>query len=282
MSGSHPLFLAALLLYFLSAGLYAVPYLVHGSLTTRTGRFRINMAQAVALLGFLAHSAAIVERAVILGHAPYVELREAVSTIAWVVVLLTLIVEWRRRTTALGVLAMPMAGILMFMADALPVFGPEHPLIPVIYDDPLKAHIGATVAGFGGFALAFCAALLYLIQERRLKEKRARPGEPGALSLVEIEQMANALAAFGFAMLTLGLLLGVIWAGSGLWQGRWWAEPIVLTTVATWAVYAVYLYRRGVHGARGRANMYFLIAGFGLTIGTVLLVRVLAPGRHGF
>lgn len=275
MSGSHPLFLAALLLYFLSAGLYAVPYLVRGAATAR-------LAQAAALLGFLAHSAGIIERAVSLGHAPYVELREAVSTIAWVVVLLTLLVEWRRKTTALGVLAMPLAGILMFMADALPVFGTAHPLIPALYNDPLKAHIGATVAGFGGFALAFCAAVLYLVQERRLKEKRARPGEPGALSLVEIEQVANTLAAFGFAMLSLGLLLGVIWAGSGLWHGHWYAEPIVLTTLATWAVYAVYLYRRGVAGARGRANMYFLIAGFALVACTVLLVRVLAPGRHGF
>ena len=275
MTGSHPLFLAALLLYFLSAGLYAVPLLVRGAATAR-------WAQRVALAGFLAHSLGIAERAVALGHAPYVELREAVSTIAWVMVLLTLLVEWRRHTTALGALSMPLAGVLMFMADALPVFGTTHPLIPALYDDPLKAHIGATVAGFGGFALAFCAALLYLVQERRLKEKRARPGQPGSLSLVEIEQVANSLAAFGFAMLTLGLLLGVIWAGGGLWQGRWFVEPIVLTTLATWAVYAVYLYRRGVRGSRGRANMYFLIAGFALMACTVLLVRVLVPGRHGF
>lgn len=275
MNGSQPLFLAALLLYFLSAGLYAVPLLVRGTSAARA-------AQAIAVLGFLAHSAAIVERALALGHAPYVELREAVATIAWVIVLLTLLVEWRRKTTSLGALAMPLAGLLMFMADALPVFGETHPLIPALYDNPLKAHIGATVAGFGGFALAFCAALLYLIQERRLKQKRARPGEPGALSLVEIEQVANALAAFGFAMLSLGLLLGVVWAGSGLWKGRWITEPIVLATVATWAVYATYLYRRGVRGSRGRANMYYLVAGFALVVCTVMMIRILVPGRHGF
>jgi ABC-type transport system involved in cytochrome c biogenesis permease subunit len=275
VNGSQPLFLAALLLYFLSAGLYAVPLLVRGASTARA-------AQAAACIGFLAHSAAIVERAIVLGHAPYVELREAVATIAWVIVLLTLLIEWRRKTTALGALAMPLAGILMFMADALPVFGQTHPLIPTLYENPLKAHIGATVAGFGGFALAFCAAVLYLYQERRLKEKRARPGEPGTLSLVEIEQVANALAAFGFAMLSLGLLLGVIWAGSGLWHGRWVTEPIVLATLAIWAVYAAYLYRRGVRGSRGRANMYYLVTGFVLVACTVLLVRVLAPGRHGF
>jgi ABC-type transport system involved in cytochrome c biogenesis permease subunit len=275
VNGSQPLFLAALLLYFLSAGLYAVPMLVRGAATGR-------IARTAALFGFLAHSAAIVERAIALGHAPYVELREAVATIAWVIVLLTLVVEGRRKPTALGARAMPLAGILIFMADALPVFGQTHPLIPALYENPLKAHIGATVAGFGAFALAFCAALLYLVQERRLKEKRARPGEPGSMSLVEIEQVANMLAAFGFAMLSLGLLLGVIWAGGGLWHGRWYTEPIVLATLATWVVYAVYLYRRGVRGARGRANMYFLIAGFALAICTVLLVRVVAPGRHAF
>ncbi|HEY3269248.1 MAG TPA: cytochrome c biogenesis protein CcsA [Armatimonadota bacterium] len=275
MDYSHPLFLAALLLYIVSAGLYHVPVLV-GSVRG------VRLARGAALTGFALHTIGIIDRSIILGHAPYVELREAVATIAWTVVLLTLLVEWRRKTSALGALALPMAVVMMFMADTLPVFGRAHPLIPSIYQNPLKAHIGAIVAAFGGFALAFCAAILYLVQERRLKEKRVVASQPGTLGLMEIEEIANSLAAFGFSMLSLGLLLGMIWASRGLWHGAWLAEPIVLATIATWCIYAAYLYLRGVRGSRGRSNMYYLIAGFSLAAITVLIIRVVLPGQHGF
>lgn len=271
----NALFLATLLLYALSAGLYHVPALVRGA---RGGRW----GQGAALLGLVTHSIAIIERSVVLGHAPYVQLREAVATIAWVIVLLTLLVEWRRRTTALGALAMPLAALMMVMADTLPLFGSANPLVPLLYEKPVDAHIGAIVSAFGGFALAFCAALLYLAQERRLKEKRAGAQTPGALSLADIEQVANSLAAFGFSMLSLGLAIGAMYAAGGLWTGAWMAEPIVLASLGTWCVYAWYLYNRGVRGSRGRINMYFLVAGFSLAFVTVLVIRVLAPGQHGF
>jgi len=269
------LFLVTLLLYIVSAGLFHVPLLVRGARSLR-------WAQAAAAVGFITHSIAIVERSIVLGHAPYVLLREAVSTIAWTIVLLTLLMHWRRKTTSLGSPAMALASLLMLMADTLPVFGEAHPLIPQIYEDPVDAHIGAIVAAFGAFALAFSAALLYLLQERRLKEKRVHPGQPGTLSLVEVEQVANSFAAFGFSMLSLGLLLGILYAAGGLWKGFWFLEPIVLATAVTWAIYALYLYRRGVRGTRGRANMYYLLAGFSFAFFTLIFIRVLLPGQHGF
>jgi ABC-type uncharacterized transport system permease subunit len=269
------LFLATLLCYVLSAGLYHVKILVRGAKGMR-------LAQTAAVLGFITHTIAILERSIVLGHAPYVQLREAVSTIAWVIVLLTLLVQWRRHTTALGAPALALASLMMLMADTLPVFGKTDPLIPQIYESPVDAHIGAIVAAFGAFALAFSAAILYLVQERRLKEKRVRAGQIGTLSLVEIEQVANSFAAFGFSMLSLGLMLGIVWAAGGLWKGPWFAEPIVLATAATWAVYAWYLYKRGVRGSRGRSNMYYLLAGFSLAVFTLLIIRVLLPGQHGF
>jgi ABC-type transport system involved in cytochrome c biogenesis permease subunit len=202
-------------------------------------------------------------------------------TMAWVIVTLSLLVEWRHRASILGVPAMPVAALTMVLADTLPLFGSSHPLLPALYRNPMTAHIGAIVTAFGCFALAFCTALLYMVQERRLKQKRKAVSRPGAMALSEIEDLANTLTAFGFSMLTLGLLLGLAWAASGVWTGRWYLEPIVLATVATWIVYAVYLYRRSVVGSRGRSNMYFLIVGFSLAALTLLVIRPILPGQHG-
>jgi ABC-type transport system involved in cytochrome c biogenesis permease subunit len=274
VSNGQALFTIALILYVLSAGLYHVPVLLRGS---RGGR----AAQIAALLGWLCQSAGIMQRSIVFHEAPYVTLRGAVATIAWVIVMLTLLVEWKRRTASLGVPAMPIAALMMVLADTLPLFGQTHPLMPVLHRNPMTAHIGSIVAAFGSFALAFCAALLYMVQERRLKQKRIAGARPDALSLTDIEQLANTLAAFGFSMLTLGLLLGGAWAASGVWKGRWYAEPVVLATIATWIVYATYLYMRGVKGSRGRVNMYYLIVGFALVAFTLLVIRPILPGQHG-
>lgn len=269
------LFLATLVLYVLSAGLF------HVRLLLRRAR-SAGPAHVAAGLGFITHSAAIVGRAAALGHAPYVNLREAVSTVAWTIVLLMLLVHWRRSTTALGAPAMALAALLMILADILPAFNGGAPLVPAIYENPVSAHIGALVAALGAFALSFSSATLYFSQERQLKTKRPRESPPGSLSLAEIEQVANTFAAFGFSMLSLGLVLGLVYAASGLWKARWYLDPVVLATLATWTIYAWYLYERGVRGARGRANMYFLLAGFSLAVATMLFIRVLFPGQHGF
>lgn len=274
MTAGGTFFTITVILYFVSAGLYHVRLLIPGAKMARA-------AQGVAIAGWLFHSAGIAQRSLVLGQPPYMELRGAVMTMAWVVVGLTILVEWRHKASILGVPAMPIAALTMVLADTLPMFGSAHPLLPALYHNPLTAHIGSIVTAFGCFALAFCTALLYMVQERRLKQKRRISAQPGAMALTEIEELANTLTAFGFSMLTLGLLLGLAWAASGTWKGNWYLQPIVLATVATWVVYAAYLFRRGIMGSRGRSNMYFLIVGFSLAAITLFVVRTILPGQHG-
>jgi ABC-type transport system involved in cytochrome c biogenesis permease subunit len=275
LNNGSPFMLAALALYAVSAALYHVR-----SLVTRTRS--IAVPHAVAGVGLLAQTTGIIQRTAALGHAPYLELSEALATIAWALVLLTLVAESRKRTTAFGVLSMPMAVVILFLAGILPDVDNRHTLAPLLNDRGWMAHIGSITAAFGALALAFCAAVAYLVQERRLKEKTLGPADKAGLSLADIEQVANWLTAFGFSMLTLGLLMGALWASTGVWHGRWYTEPIVLATVAMWIVYAAYLFQRSVRGERGRSNMRLLIAGFVLAFSTVLLVRLLFPGQHRF
>lgn len=275
MTNGSPFTTAALALYALSAALYHVR-----SLVTRT--HSVAIPHAIAGIGLLAQTTAIIQRTAALGHAPYLELSEALATIAWALVLLTLITESRKRTTVFGVLSMPMAVVILFLAGILPDVDNTNAQMPLLYDRGWTAHIGSITAAFGALALAFCAAVAYMVQERRLKEKTLGPKEGTGLSLADIEQAANWLTAFGFSMLTLGLLMGALWASTGVWHGRWYTEPIVLATVATWMVYGAYLFQRSIRGERGRSNMRLLIAGFVLAFGTVLLVRLLFPGQHRF
>lgn len=273
MNVSHALFIAALLLYTAGAGLYHVRFL-----TRNGGAVPAHIATA---LGWIAHTIAIGIRTLELGHAPYVQFSEAVSTMAWVIVLLTLAIEFRKQMSALGAFSMPIVVLVMFLADTLPSSNGYSPILAGLSDNPLKSHIGALVTAFGAFALSFCAALLYLLQERRLKRKQM-PSHANEPSLAEVESLALSLAAFGFSLLSLGLVLGVVTAWQGAWKGQWLFQPIVLTTFATWLMYAVLLFRRGVLGKRGRQTVYYLLVGFVIAAATLLFVRAAFPGQHRF
>src|SRR5205085_2511226 len=129
--------------------------------------------------------------------------------------------------------------------------------------------------------LAFCAALVYLMQERRLKRKRLDGIFHRLLPLEQADLIANRLVGIGFALLTLGLLMGIRFAAQD-WTGAWWLDPKVLSSVFTWAIYGAYLYTRSIAGWRGRRTMLMLVAGFAAVLIGYLGVNLSGAGRHAY
>ena len=79
---------------------------------------------------------------------------------------------------------------------------------------------------FGLLVLAFGCAALYLIQHRMLKRKRVHGGLFGKLPpLASLDQLAFALVAFAFPLLTVGLAAGIVKALTGGLRGVWGADP---------------------------------------------------------
>ena len=120
---------------------------------------------------------------------------------------------------------------------------------------------------------------MYLLQERQLKTKR-----PGALyyrlpALETLDRLTYRTLALGFPFLTIGLILGALWAGAA-WGSVFAFDPLALLSLVAWAVYALALAGRATAGWHGRRTAYFAILGFAvlaLTLGAGLFL----PGRHG-
>jgi ABC-type transport system involved in cytochrome c biogenesis permease subunit len=120
---------------------------------------------------------------------------------------------------------------------------------------------------------------MYLLQERQLKAKR-----PGALyyrlpSLETLDRITYRTLTLGFPFLTLGLLLGALWARTA-WGSVFAFDPLALFSFLAWLVYAATLGGRAVAGWRGRRAAYFAVVGFGVLLLT-LGAGFLLPGRHG-
>jgi len=172
---------------------------------------------------------------------------------------------------AIGVLLAPMGLVLLLGTYFLGQPGPAHPLGPVF----LALHVMANLGGAALFLLAGGAALLYLVQEKRLKQKRTGPRVGSLPALEVLDRAVHRFLVAGFPLLTLGVLTGTIWSKS-LESGTFEEILRAVLGYATWLLVATMLLLRVAAGLRGRRSAYGTIAAV-LCVSAVLVFYQLRP-----
>jgi len=109
--------------------------------------------------------------------------------------------------------------------------------------------------------LSFGASLLYLVQERSLKSKKAAGMMSRLPALEVIDQIGYRSLLLGFPFMTLGLIAGTVVAQATFGRVDF-LDPKVLLSVLMWAVYMIMLYTRWNAGWRGRRAAYLATGAF--------------------
>src|SRR3989454_7565078 len=233
-----------------------------------------RLASLATLAGWILHTVALLTLALDLGRPPLGSLPEALLVAVWVVVLVEMWLERRYGLPVLGAFVLPV--VLAFSLQSMPM----RPLIgSTLRGAWVWVHILLALVGIAAFVLNFAGALMYLLQERQLKTKR-----PGAFyyrlpALETLDRLTFRTLALGFPFLTVGLLLGAIWARTA-WGSALTFDPLAFFSLVAWIIYAGNLAGRAAAGWHGRRAAYFAIFGFAalvLTLGAGLFL----PGRHG-
>ena len=234
-----------------------------------------RLAVLCTLAAWAAHTVALIVRAVELGAPPLGSLGDAISVAVWVVVALELMIEQRSGVRVLGAFVLPIVVLLSLKA----LTTRPASLAPVLASAWIWIHIALAMVGFAAFVFNFVGALMYLLQERQLKNKR-----PGAFyyrlpSLETLDRLTFRTLALGFPFLTVGLLLGAIWARTA-WGSALTFDPLAFFSLVAWVIYAGNLAGRAAAGWHGRRAAYFAIFGFAALVLT-LSAGFFLPGRHG-
>jgi ABC-type transport system involved in cytochrome c biogenesis permease subunit len=102
--------------------------------------------------------------------------------------------------------------------------------------------------------------------------------------LVAPDEGTYRMICFGFPLLTLGLILGSVWAQIA-WGRYWGWDPKEMWSLATWLAYAAYFHSRYVFGKKYPVvNSMWALFGFLLIIITLLwanLARIFT-GLHSY
>jgi ABC-type uncharacterized transport system permease subunit len=162
-----------------------------------------------------------------------------------------LLVYWRYKTVSLGIFLLP----ICFLLGLVPAFRPgqESTAFPMIHVGWIFLHVALLLAAYAALLLSLLASLLYLIQERRLKQKSSTL--PSLPPLETTDQIALKALLFGLPCMTAGLLIGSLIAQSTVGPS-YFRDPKILLAFAMWLVYVLMIYIRRQSGLRGRRAVY--------------------------
>lgn len=243
---------------------------------------RSNRLYPVALetfkIGVVLHGVALVELAMAYGRLPLDNFYETLDLCAFLFALVFLFVESRFRFPGTAMAMFPMV-FLMTLIAALERPVATWPNVGV-RDAWLIVHILLVLAGYAALTLTAIASVFYLVQERRLKNKRSSAWLEKLPPLATLDNLITSSMALGFVLLTLGVIFAITWASTESGT-RWLSDPKILLSFFTWAICLLMIVLRASAGWRGRKAAVMALTVLGCLaitwVANIGLRPVLAP-----
>lgn len=267
---STVLFFAATALYTGSTVAYALYLFMQKEKMQQT-------ASRLIAAGCTVHGAATLLVTFQLGTLPVHNLKETFSIAALALAAMFLLLNGKFNLKILGVFAAP---LISFMMVAMLVL----PRTQAVGTSFLKgfwliSHIVLIFSGEAALALACGAGILYILQENAIKTKKRGFFFKRLPSLDLLDSASYTCVIIGFAMLTAGLITGLVYAKS-VWGSFWNWDPKEIWSAVTWLVYAALLHGRLTAGWQGRRSAMMTIIGFAVLVFTFLGVNFFIGGHH--
>jgi ABC-type uncharacterized transport system permease subunit len=220
----------------------------------------------VALGAWFFHLVASVEMLAAAHHLIPVMADEIVSTLALAIVGIFLFIFFIYRTISFGLFALPLA----FLLTVIPAIGPDRYTFssPLVRSGWIVFHVAMLLAAYAALLFSMLSSFLYLIQEKRLKNKdwakagvagrpKARPR--GFLTwlppLATMDQITSSTLVLGFCCMTAGLFAGSLIAQEKVGLS-YFADPKILLSFVIWGLYVAILFIRRNVGLRGRRAVW--------------------------
>lgn len=230
-------------------------------------------------LGLAVHTIYLGYHASVEGRWTVQTVSDSLLLVAWLLAVVNLYLVLRvSRQAVVGLFFLPMIVILCGLAvqaprDSWADWGGWTTFWGTVHGFFLLG--GSAAAGMG-----FAAALMYLIQESRLKRKQPVPHGFALLSLEQSERLNRAAITVAFPLLTCGLGIGFYLKGESAYL-LGWTDPKVISGLVMWGVYAWLAHACYRWPMRGRRVMHLSIAAFAVLIFDLVGVNFLFTTAHG-
>lgn len=258
------------LLFAATASVYAAACALFVALLLGRAERYAAWAPGLVAIGVPLHAAQIVVSSLVLHVCPVQGIHFALSVASLLAAVVYLGARLRFRVDVVGAFVAPLALTFLLASRFVVVTAAE---VPRLRSAVLPFHVAANLLGVALFTLAFAAAVAYLLQERRLKQKRLDGMLQRMPPLDALDKAEHRFLVAGFPMLTIGIVTGSLWAHEVEAGGAGEIARAVFGYVS-WALFGMVLLLRAAAGWRGRRAAYGTIAGFGFAVLVLLLYLV--------
>ena len=225
----------------------------------------VRMALGMVACGFLFHTLFLVVLGTERHHFPITNLPESLSFFAWCISLTFMVASFRYRIYALGAFILPLVSLLTIISQV--IWEENHSIPTSLKSGWVYFHSSIAFLAYAAFFLTFVSGILYLIQEKELKDKNFRFLYFRLPSLQVCDELLRRSLFVGFVSMSLTIITGAIWAQQA-W-GRFWSwDPKETAALITWAIYLILVNYRLSSKWRGRRAAYISIVGFASTLFT--------------
>ena len=251
--------------------------------TPAVGRAATTLLVAAAL----AHTFVIGMLTMEIGHVPVAGATSAISTFVWLLALAYLYTEMTTDERAMGVFIVP----ILVGLQTIPAINPGIDYRDPVLDSPwFWVHVTSLLFAYATFALAAMLGLTYVLQFKEIKKKHLGYFYERLPSLHVLDAMNSRAVAVGWLFLTIGVVVGVVWAAQALalspnnsnLRAMSLQDPKIFIAVLTWAVYSFAMFARKTLGWTGRRAAWLSAVGFVIVLLNFLPVSYFVTTSHTF
>jgi cytochrome c-type biogenesis protein CcsB len=235
------------------------------------------LLKGTIIVMFIWHTAGLIIRWYISGHAPWSDAYESILYVSWATMGIGI---WLGSKSDMTMAATAfVTSILLWIAHMSWVDPSIANLQPVLDSYWLMIHVAVIVASYGpltvGMILGVVSLILILLTNARNREKMK-------LNLKELTIINELALTAGLIMLTIGNFLGGQWANES-WGRYWGWDPKETWALISILVYAFVIHTRLVPGLRGTWTFNFLsVIAFASIMMTYFGVNFYLVGLHSY
>lgn len=236
-----------------------------------------NVFHVVIALFFVLHTAGLVARWYISGHAPWSDAYESMIYVAWATMFFTLAFDRKSKlTVASGTFV---ASMILMIAHWNWMDPSIANLQPVLNSYWLMIHVAVIVASYGPFTLGMVLGLVSLLLMTFTTKKNKVKMD---LNIQEITYITELAITIGLVMLTIGNFLGGQWANES-WGRYWGWDPKETWALISIMIYAFVIHARFVPAMRGKwiFNLMSVLAFYSIMM-TYFGVNFYLTGLHSY
>lgn len=229
------------------------------------------------ILFFIWHTAGLILRWYVSGHAPWSDAYESILYVSWATMGMGLLLG-RKSDMTIAATAF-VTSMLLWIAHQSWVDPSIANLVPVLDSYWLMIHVAVIVGSYGPLTVAMILGVVSLLLIVLTNKKNRARMEINLKELTIINELALTV---GLIMLTIGNFLGGQWANES-WGRYWGWDPKETWALISIMVYAFVIHTRLVPGLRGRWTFNFLsVAAFGSIMMTYFGVNFYLVGLHSY